>query len=340
MAGNKKKYRRLSGNRFGLFCTNALWQADDHLLRVEAGMMTERYWRFYFNDIQAIVLHRTRAHCFWNAFWGILTLAAGASLMIESVATAVSLGFTILFSLLLAASLYLGPGCRVFLQTAVQVQRLPALDRMRKANKVMNRVREAVERCQGTLDLAAARPAANEAATAPMAGQLAYHQPPGSRAALAATGPRNAGFAPWLHKCLFATLLVSALCHGWHLIQPHAATVVATHVLLLALVIWGIVALVRNYDAMRGTFLMKMTWTTLTATCIQALAAYILYIVASIHNPELAYNNRAMLMAYVDLHLRDLPYRVGISAVFASMNLLLGGIGFVILSPHKRPGPE
>jgi hypothetical protein len=333
MAVREKKYRRLSGGRFGLFSTHSLWQGHDHLLRAESGMMIERYWRFYFTDIQAVLLHRTWTHYYWSLLWTILSLAWGTCLLIEPFPRSLALGFGLLFLLLLAANLILGPSCRVHLQTAVQVQRLPGLVRVRKARRVMDRIREAAERVQGPLAPSASRPVADQPADQPMAGRLAFHQSPGSRAI---TVGHAREFSPRLHQVLFGFLLAGALFNGWHLFAPHPALVVVAHGLLLASIIVAIVALVRNYEGMRGSLLAKATWTSLALIAVQGFAVYIMFIIASMHNLRAAYNNWAALLAYIELQVSDMPLRVGVTAVCAAIDLLLGGIGFLFLLTHKQ----
>jgi hypothetical protein len=342
MANGKKPYRKLSGNRFGLFFTQSLWQGDDHLLRVESGMMTERYWRFYFADIQAVLLTRTRTHYFWSLVWTILVLLWGASLLIETFPRSLAMGFGFFFLLLLAVNLILGPSCRVQLQTAVQVQRLPGLKRVRKARRVMDRIREAAERVQGPLSPSAFRPASNRPADSPAFDRLAFHQVPGSRAVDADTAKGLTTFSPRLHQMLFGTLLVGALCHGGHLFAPHPALVVVTHGLLLVLIVVTIVALVRNFEGMRGSPLAKITWTSLVLIAAQGVAVYIMYMfmIVSLHNPQAAYNNWAILSAYIEFQLNGMPFCVGVTAACAVIDLLLGGIGFAILLTHKQPGSE
>jgi hypothetical protein len=336
MAKIQKPYRKLSTNRFTLFYTNALWQGDDHLLRVEAGMMTERYWRFYFKDIQAVVLHRTATYHYWSALWAILTLGWGLTLFIDALPTPISIILTGLFLLLLLINLILGPSCQVHLQTAVQVQKMPGLKRQRKARKVMDLIRQAVESVQGVFDPATSK---TEQSRQPDAheGQLAYHQAPGTTAAGTASPAGPLAFTIWLHQVLFTILLLGAIVNGWHLFQPSSVLVVIAHALLLVAIIWVIIALVRNHASIKGRPLAKVTWTAVVFIAVQGLAVYILYIIATIRNPHLVYDNWGMLTAYMDLHVSDFPFRVGVTAAFAAMDLILGGIGFLALLTDAHP---
>jgi hypothetical protein len=336
MAGKKKPYRKLSGDMFALLFTNSLWQGDDHLLRAESGMMQERYWRFYFKDIQAVRLQRTRAHVYWALLWATLVVGWCLTLLIESFPSPVSLGFGFFFFLLLLINLLLGPSCQVHLQTAVQVQRLAGLRRVRKARKVMDRIREAVEQVQGPLDPGATWSEAPLASTTPMAGRLASHQPTGSRATDPSSG-NGAAFTPWLHFVLFAALVAAAVFNGWHLLHPHVALVMITHGLLLGLLVWVIVTLVRNHEALKGRLLAKATWTAAVLIAVQCLAVYIIYILASVQKPQSAYDTWAILSAYIDLQLSDSPFRVGVTAVSAVIDLLIGAVGLLVLIIHKHP---
>jgi hypothetical protein len=331
----KKKYRRLSGSRLGLFFTHSLWQGQDHLLRVESGMMLERYWRFYFSDIQTILLHRTRAHFYYGALWAILSLASGACLLVDKFPRSLALGFGLFSLFLLAVNLVLGPSCRVQLQTAVQVQRLPGLVRLRKARKVMDRIREGAEGAQGPLTPPASRPVRDDPpADQPMAGGLAFHLPPGSRVNATV---RPTKFSRQLHQVLFGCLLAGAFFNGWHLLTPHPALVVVTHGLLLISTIVTIMALVRNYDGIRGRLLAKATWVSLAAIVIQGVAVYILFLKASFDSPMTIYDNWTVLMAYMEIQVSDMPFRVGMTAICGAINLFLGGIGFLLLFNHKQP---
>ncbi|WP_172684246.1 hypothetical protein, partial [Desulfosarcina cetonica] len=162
----------------------------------------------------------------------------------------------------------------------------------------------------------------------------------GSRAAEAGTATRRIKFSPWLHQALFGALLISALCHGWNLFAPHLVLVVVTHGLLLALITLAIVTLVRNYEGMRDSLLAKVTWMSLVVITVQGLAVYIMYMlmITTMRNPRAVYNNWAVLSAYIEFQLSGRPFPVGVTAGCAVIDLLLGGIGFLALWAHKRPG--
>ena len=151
------KYKRLSGRgnsfritgaAFGRYC---LWLGEDHLLQVCSYGYSEEYRRFYFRDIQAIVLRRT-------AFW--LTAAAvcgviaclGAWIWFHNDVAAKVMGaiIGIPFGLLFAVNLVLGPSCECRLLTAVQAEPLPSLSRLRSARKTIRTLLPRIQEAQGT----------------------------------------------------------------------------------------------------------------------------------------------------------------------------------------------
>src|SRR5260370_609573 len=50
------------------------WQGRDHLLMVASSGFTESYQRFFFRDVQAVVVRRTSAGIAWNGVFGGLAL--------------------------------------------------------------------------------------------------------------------------------------------------------------------------------------------------------------------------------------------------------------------------
>jgi hypothetical protein len=150
-SSDQKTYRKLAGNGLAVL-RHSLWEGSDHLLWVEDTFFHERYKRFYYQDIESVVLQRTgrRTAC---------TLIMGLCLL-PFIAIAVFPGYVRYFSIFMAASLavlmaiqwQMGPGCRVHIQTAVQKCRLSNLVRTKKALKVMDRIRKSVEAVQGPLD--------------------------------------------------------------------------------------------------------------------------------------------------------------------------------------------
>jgi hypothetical protein len=122
-------YKRLPGRGFGAFTISSLWEADDHVLLVESNRITESYRRFFFRDIQAVVLCRTKTWLVWGSVLATIALVLGGVSLLqeERVLMGLAAGFAGLFAVLAAVQFLRGPTCRCTLRTAVQTQRLASL---------------------------------------------------------------------------------------------------------------------------------------------------------------------------------------------------------------------
>ena len=58
-------YRKMRASRNGIGSSSRIYLGEDHLLSVESNLSTEKYYRFYFSDIQAIIVRRTDRAALW-----------------------------------------------------------------------------------------------------------------------------------------------------------------------------------------------------------------------------------------------------------------------------------
>ena len=129
----------------------SLWLGKDHLLFVESNGYTETYKRFYFRDIQALIVQRTQVFTVVNLVLTIFfVLALAPALVAQEMGMRIFLfsaaGF---FGLPLLINILRGRTCRCFLRTAVQIEQLPPLSRVRRAQKVFARIRPLIAAAQG-----------------------------------------------------------------------------------------------------------------------------------------------------------------------------------------------
>src|SRR6266571_2538378 len=145
--------RRQSGFIAFSATRSSLWLAKDHLLCIDTTGYTESYKRFYFRDIQAVIIRRTEG-------WKITALVLGALAGIFALVAALQgelvgrIIFGVLAGLLTLAfiiHLALGPSSTCHLRTAVQTEQLPSLNRLRRARHVLNRLRPLIAQAQGQL---------------------------------------------------------------------------------------------------------------------------------------------------------------------------------------------
>ena len=154
-------YQRLTWSRArGVFAfvfqsRFSLWLGPDHLLCVDTNGYTETYKRFYFRDIQAITIQESARRNVWNT---ILVLPAVVCLVFLFVnlfhanklaVTIVWSIFTTLFVVPFVINNFRGATCACQLRTAVQIEELPPLCRVRKTRRVLEKIRPLIVAAQG-----------------------------------------------------------------------------------------------------------------------------------------------------------------------------------------------
>jgi hypothetical protein len=159
----EKEYQRLTLARsraafsVAFMSRSSLWLGKDHLLCVDSSGYTENYKRFYFRDIQAVIIRATKRRAIWNWFLGaptaiFLTLSLGhmhTSPPTDPSEIAFYWILASMFALPLFINNVLGPTCICHLRTAVQIEELPSLSRLRRARKVLKRTRPLIAAAQG-----------------------------------------------------------------------------------------------------------------------------------------------------------------------------------------------
>jgi hypothetical protein len=160
----EKEYQRLTrsavGGRGRITLTftsrQSLWLAKDHLLSIRSNRFIEEYRRFYFRDIQAITLRRTRRRAIWNLALSLALLVVLASFLSDSrpVLSANLWPWYLLFAILslpLLINNVRGPTCTCYIRTAVQMEELPSMNRVRKVSRILERIRPLIAEAQGEL---------------------------------------------------------------------------------------------------------------------------------------------------------------------------------------------
>ncbi len=156
-------YTRLPGSgirRQGLLAVtatrNTLWQGDDHLLSADLTGFTETYKRFYFRDIQAFIVRKTRRGMVWSVVFAVLAALSSQLFLARTRPTMVTAAvLTGLFLWCLLVNWLRGPTCICHLQTAVQTEELPALRRLRAARSFIAAIRRKILAAQGAMPAAA-----------------------------------------------------------------------------------------------------------------------------------------------------------------------------------------
>lgn len=137
----------------------SLWLGKDHVLCVETSgySYTESYKRFYFRDIQAIIIRKNSARMIRSFALGGLALLFLVIVLAVSSTDAPAFGTLAVFLSLATLSILgviinslLGPTCACQIRTAVQTESLPLI-RTRRAQKFLERIRPLIAAAQGQL---------------------------------------------------------------------------------------------------------------------------------------------------------------------------------------------
>jgi hypothetical protein len=145
----KLQYSRMPG-RSGLVVRDSLWMSADHLLSVRRNPFSESYRRFYFADIQAIVVTELPN----------LLAPTGLTAAVLFIVTAAALMYTwhpvwaSLCALLSLVSFFVSwrsADCACYLQTSVSTEMLPSLRRRVDAAKATALLKAEIERTQGSV---------------------------------------------------------------------------------------------------------------------------------------------------------------------------------------------
>ena len=141
-------YRRLPGAKRTPLRKATLWLSSDHILAIDSHRFTEEYKRYYFKDIQAIIVTQMSAATSRTIDLVVIIVVGFLALVawrIESRSMAV-VTVLVLVGYLIHKSL--GPQCACNLITAVSSDVLPSLNRVRTAGKALRIIQPLVEEAQ------------------------------------------------------------------------------------------------------------------------------------------------------------------------------------------------
>jgi hypothetical protein len=332
MTQKKPTYRKLPGRPIISYGAGSLWRGPDHLLFVESLLFKERYKRFHYNDIQFLLLKRNNIHLVWTLVWGGLALLFGIVAAAVSGAPVVS-GTLLAISLgALATNLFLGPCCTVYLQTAVQVQKLANLRRVRTANKVMTQIKALAEAHQGPW-----QGSQNTGAQTTLFKTPPAASPDMPVASVSEESPAlepKAPYKPLLHQILFCLLIVMGVIGAAQVFLKSLPIGLVEALLQGTAQILVIVALVLWHRHLKGTLIAKFNWLALVFIGVQSIIGYGIYLAVSIRHPEINYHHWAMFKLMFELQMSDHPLTLAGNIIFSGVSLLLGAFGLLVVQRH------
>ena len=337
MARATKTYRRLPGRSkkyFGLFTGERyrLWLADDHVLHVCNRGYSERSKRFYLKDIQALTISETSAGKTVTGF-----LAAGTATL-----GLVALGaftwwewspwaggfWAVMAGISLApllTNLILGPTCKCHLHTAVQVEDLAGLRRLRTAHKTVGILKPLIEAAQGRLTPeelevdSAERTEVKASAHAIPAGAAVSQAP---RVALRHESGQ-------FHAALFCMLLVGAVSSWGDIYYQHVFKNLVDLVCFAVTITLAVIALRRQTHSDLPPELIFITWIALAVLIGHFVLEQFFVTVYHFIHPELWEDLFSLQTHY------EGPGFVGFCAIVVIAKTVVGCLGFMRLHAFR-----
>ena len=164
MADTPVTYKPLRGRGSSVIARTRLWEGPDHLLFVTSWPSGEGYRRFFFRDIQALVIRSTPRRMWINIILFVLAAITVGPILAFSdrgFASLMSAGIVGGFWLLLVLlNSLLGPTCETHIQTAIQTERISSLGRLLTAQKVLARIQPHILAAQSESESATLQPIA------------------------------------------------------------------------------------------------------------------------------------------------------------------------------------
>jgi hypothetical protein len=303
-----------------------LWLGQDHLLSVETEGYTESYKRFYFRDLQAITLRKTPRMLVLGLVTGALTgffvlLTVGVSEVEGKWFCGV---LAAVFAVPFVLNLIYGPTCACQLRTAVQTEDVPSLGRVRRARKIIARLRPLIAAAQGELNPdeipqrmqeLAAEPARRSASNDPNAPPMLWRTaaPPAPAPLQHYRGPAHALLSWLLLADLPLTVPHFFLKAGW----------LDALGLLMMLVTVGaaIFAIVKQQHTDLPAGLRAIPWISVGSMALSLLVGLGYGFTIAVSQPD----------ALQDLSPMSDPFTLGMTFVTTTLSVVLGTLGLLWL---------
>jgi len=151
VADTGQKYHKLPGRRRGFIFSASLWTGADHLLLVRSVRFQEQYKRFYFRDIQAIVITESPRFVFSTPMLAVVMMLLTGVLIVRLSVPALTDWLWLPLGPLTAGWIYVSAAqsCTCRLYTAVSREDLPSLYRMWTARKALAELEQKIAEVQG-----------------------------------------------------------------------------------------------------------------------------------------------------------------------------------------------
>jgi hypothetical protein len=330
-------YQRLPGKKTGLYRRARLWMGGDHLLAVDSNAYQERYQRYYFKDIQGIVILKTKRGRIFNGIVGfLLALAAALTLQAWFASDSVWVVFWAIlgsfFLIILLGNMAFGPTCVCQVRMPISTNKLPSLHRLRLARKVRDRIRTKIEQTQGRLT----------------SEQIMHSTPPPSLSSMGmtpASGTRqemkvDPPGSLWAHWSLFAIALLTAAFCVLYLFRGGPALAGSGLLLGSLLVVLNIIALARQARKQMPGAVKASSWIVMGVVFAGGIFGYFGMMITMLKNGEVEpmFNQWSLYSSMAAVRPIDVPFLSGIFIVIAiclSLASLIGTVSLASWQPDR-----
>lgn len=333
MPKKEKQYKRLPGRGRKTFSRHALWMGSDHLMAIRTFSYSESYKRFYYSDIQAVIIRRLD---YWKVVSIILALLSVFIYLIAffsgNTGTVVSIIFGTVFLLCFLVYVLWGANCESYIQTGIQIEKLPSLNRLKSTQKTLAFLQPRIERVQGKLSRDALRETLVRQAPGPVQTRSAPPQ--------AEKTPVRKEKGIW-HAALFGLLLLIGAVGLTDFFYQHIALTIVSTLITMAAAICMIIALVKQGNSDLPEAVRTITWMTVVFICITAVTAYIVNMVLVIRNMERinALNSQwELIKMMTQISPFDNLFYVLLGLFKTSASMILGSFGLIRLREKAKKG--
>jgi hypothetical protein len=331
-------YRALPGSApsFSVgFTRNSLWLGNDHVLFIKRHGYVEDYKRFYFKDIQAILIRRTSAFVVLNMVFGVLLLSCLILHYLGAMAWGwdpighVFLGiWTVLLFLMLGINIIKGPTCSTSLHTAVHAEQISSMSRTRSSLRTMEILKHKIEEVQGQLTEEVLLQHPNIQAP-----PVILPPPIG-----VTTKKLFDGYKGGTHLALFLVMLLDAVVTLISIFDRNKIYMFAGTFVSGALWILLLMALVKQRHADLPRMVTSITWGVLIFGAIYYGISYFTWIVAAMQYPQYGGSQWEMIKRLWEMSPLDHPgiLFLYIISIVCSLSLAIPGLIILLRSRNIK----
>lgn len=258
---DKKDYKKFGGRIGNLTSNSFIWLAGDHMLVCEDSQFIEKYKRFYFKDIQALIVKRTINSLITSIVLFILT--AGSLWFLAHARKGWNIFWEILAGIeffILMVNIVKGQSCLTYIQTAVQKERLKGIKRVKRVEKLLKSIGPLIRSFQGEID--------------PQLFEAQYEGLLEKAQKAQALQPPPIEQDSLLHTVLFFVFLIWSLLVGAVYLYSNVVIYIVILVIYAILAILSIMAVVKQTRIKIKPAIRNWTWGALVVMVVSLILGY------------------------------------------------------------------